>query len=101
MSDAPPTLKTLLALAWPVVIARATQSVIGFSDALLVAPLGENELAATTTASLDTYAFIILPMATAFIVQSFAAQLTGQGRRADARRYAWYGLAVAAAAMVL
>ena len=34
------TFATLLQLAWPVVLARATQSVIGFTDALLVAPLG-------------------------------------------------------------
>lgn len=89
------SLSTLLALAWPIVLARATQSVIGFTDALLVAPLGEDELAATTTGGLNTFAFIILPMGTAFIVQSFVAQLRGRGDLGAARRYAYYGLFLA------
>ena len=43
---------TLLSLAWPIILARATQAVIGFTDALLTAPLGEDALAAVTTGSL-------------------------------------------------
>jgi MATE family multidrug resistance protein len=82
----------LIALAWPVVLARATQSVIGFTDALLVAPLGEEPLAAVTTGALNTFAFIILPMGTVFIVQSFAAQLRGRGELSSVKRYALYGL---------
>ena len=57
------------------ILARATQSVIGFTDALLIAPLGQESLAAVTTGALNTFSFIILPMGTVFIVQSFAAQL--------------------------
>ena len=88
-------LRTLVSLAWPIVLARATQSVIGFTDALLVAPLGEDALAATTTGGLNSFAFIILPMGTAFIVQSFVAQLRGRGDLGAARRYAYYGLFLA------
>lgn len=80
------------------VIARATQSVIGFSDAFLVAPLGEDALAAVTTGALNTFAFIILPMGTAFIVQSFAAQLRGRGELEAVDRYAYYGLMLAVVA---
>jgi len=99
--SAPATFRTLILLAWPVVIARATQSAVGFIDAMMIAPLGEAELAATTTGALDSYAVMILPMGMAFIVQSFAAQLAGKGRAGDARRYAWYGLAIAAVTMVV
>lgn len=95
---APAGLYALLSLAWPIVLARATQSVIGFTDALLVAPLGEDALAATTTGSLNSFAFIILAMGTAFIVQSFVAQLRGRGDLSGARRYAYYGLALAVGA---
>ena len=52
----PPSLRTLLMLAWPVILSRATQSVVGFTDALMVAPLGESALAATTTGAFDTFA---------------------------------------------
>jgi multidrug resistance protein, MATE family len=91
-------LRTLLGLSWPIVLARAAQSVIGFSDALFVAPLGETELAAVTTGSLNAFAAIVLPTGTVFIVQSFVAQLRGRGETFGVRRYAWYGLTLAALA---
>jgi MATE family multidrug resistance protein len=97
----PANLRTLLALAWPIVLARATQSVIGFTDALMVAPLGKEALAATTTGGFNTFMFIILPMGTVFIVQSFTAQLRGRGDLVGARRYAHYGLVIALVAGLL
>src|SRR5688572_21048819 len=93
--------RKLLALAWPIVLARASQAVIGFTDALMVAPLGEAPLAAVTTGALNFFTFVILPMGVAFIVQSFAAQLRGKGDHAALPRYAWYGLSLAAAAGVI
>ena len=88
-------LPRLLSLSWPVVVARATQSVIGFSDALFVSPLGEESLAAVLTGAFNTFWLVILPMGTSFILQSFAAQLRGRGDLAAAGRYAWYGLILA------
>jgi MATE family multidrug resistance protein len=108
MAESPPfpdassaSLRALVKLAWPIVLARATQSVIGFCDALMVAPLGEDALAAATTGALNTLAFVIFPMGTVFIVQSFAAQLRGRGELAAIPRYAWYGLIMAACAGLL
>lgn len=91
----PGTYRQLMALAWPIVLSRATQSVIGFTDALMVAPLGEAPLAAVTTGALNTFSLIILPMGTVFILQSFAAQLRGRGDLESVRRYAWYGILLA------
>lgn len=98
MSAPPVNLRLLLALAWPVVLARATQAVVGFTDALMVAPLGEDALTATTTGAVNSLSAVILPMGTVFIVQSFVAQLVGKGRTGEARAYAWYGLGLALAA---
>src|SRR5689334_21647866 len=97
----PPALRTVLTLAWPVILARSTQAVIGLSDALMTAPLGVDALAAVTTGALNTFSIIILPMGVDFIVQSFAAQLTGKGDAVAARRYAWYGIIFAVASGVL
>lgn len=101
MSTAKASYRTLLTLAWPIVLARATQSVVGFSDALMVSPLGEEPLAAVTTGALNTFALVILPMGTVFILQSFAAQLRGRGELEAVRRYALYGLILSAIAAVL
>lgn len=109
-SDSPPTaaagrprapLRVLLALAWPIVISRSTQVVIGIADALMVAHLGAAELAATSTGAMNAFAIFILPMGIVFVVASFSSQLTGARDPAGVRRYGWYGLVVAAAAEVV
>lgn len=100
-TPSPPTLRTLLALAWPVIVSRSAQVVVGVADALMVAHLGAEALAATTTGAFNAVAFLILPMGIVFIVASFASQLTGRGDRAGARRYGFHGLLVAAGAGVV
>jgi len=82
------------------VVARSSQAVIGASDALMTAPLGEAPVAAVTTGAMNAYALVIVPMGVAFMVQSFAAQLSARGEVGAARRYAWYGLMVTAAVVV-
>jgi MATE family multidrug resistance protein len=93
-----PRLKGLLTLAWPIVISRASQVVVGVCDALMVAHLGDASLAATTTGAMNVFALLILPIGVAFIVSSFASQLFGKNDRAGARRYGYYGLALAVCA---
>jgi MATE family multidrug resistance protein len=75
--------------------------VVGIADAVMVAHLGEAALAATTAGAMNAYALFIFPMGLVFIVASFSSQLLGRGDRAGARRYGWYGLAVAAATQVI
>ncbi len=98
-SDATATasLRTLLGLAWPIIISRASQTVVGLSDTLMVAHLGASALAATATGSMNAFTLLILPMGVTFIVSSFTSQLFGQGDLAGARRYGWYGVFVALA----
>ncbi|HEY4238731.1 MAG TPA: MATE family efflux transporter [Kofleriaceae bacterium] len=88
-------LRVLVGLALPMVLARATQAVITFADAIQVKHLGEDAITATGVGGLNTFMFIILPMGAAFIIQSFVAQLAGRGDRDEAPRFAWYGLAIA------
>ncbi len=96
-----PVLRPLLSLAWPIVVSRSSQVVVGISDAVMVAHLGAPSLAATTTGALNAMALFILPMGTVFVVASFSSQLYGAGDVPGSRRYGWYGLAVAAATQVL
>jgi MATE family multidrug resistance protein len=91
----------LLGLAWPLVMSRASQTVVGLGDALMVAHLGESALAATTTGALNTFSVLILPMGIVFIVSSFSSQLFGKGDLAGARRYGIYGLILSLATQLL
>ncbi|MFZ5438498.1 MAG: MATE family efflux transporter [Myxococcota bacterium] len=97
----PAKFQTLLALAWPIIISRASQTIVGLSDTLMVAHLGASALAATATGGLNAFTLLILPMGITFIISSFSAQLFGKGDVAGARRYGWYGLLVALGTMVL
>jgi MATE family multidrug resistance protein len=89
------TLRGLLTLAWPIMLSRMSQSVIGLSDVWLVADLGAAALAATATGALNAFALLILPIGVMFVVSSFASQLAGAGDPGGARRFAWYGLIIA------
>ena len=88
-------LRQLLVLAWPVIIARSAQAVIGFADTLMTSPLGEEAIAATTSGAMNVFAVAILPMGCVFIVQSFAAQLHAKQDTAAMWRYAHYALLLA------
>lgn len=98
---APATLPALLRLAFPIVLSRASQTVVGLADAMMVAHLGAAALAATSTGATNAFTLLILPMGITFIVASFSSQLLGRGEAASARRYGWYGLAVAAGTQVV
>lgn len=95
------TLASLLRLALPIVLSRASQTVVGLSDAMMVAHLGASALAAASTGASNAFTLLILPMGITFIVSSFAAQLFGRGDAASARRYGWYGLIVAVVTQVV
>ena len=94
-------LPELLRLAWPVVLSRSTQSVVGLCDALLSARLGDEALASVATGSINLFSIAVVPMGTVFIVQSFASQLQGRGDLPAARRYAWHALVLAGITTVL
>lgn len=96
-----PSVGQLLALAWPVVISRSAQVVVGFTDAAMVARLGANELAATTAGATNVFNILILPMGVAFIVSTYSSQRVGAGDATGARRYGFYGLVLAVAAGIL
>ena len=95
------SLPGLLGLAWPIVFSRLSQTIIGLSDALFVAPLGAPALAAVATGAFNAFTFLILPVGIMYMVSSFSSQLYGAGDPTGARRFAWYGLFVAAVTQVL
>ena len=101
MSSSSASLRVLLALALPMVLSRATQSVMTFADALMVEHLGPQAIAASATGGFNVFLVMILPMGTVFIVQSFVAQHVGANDRDATPRYAYYGLIIAAVSGIL
>jgi MATE family multidrug resistance protein len=97
----PASLRVLLALAFPMILSRATQSVMTFADALMVEHLGPRAIAATATGGFNVFLVMIIPMGTVFIVQSFVAQLAGANDRDGTPRFAYYGLLIAVVSGVL
>ncbi|HEY0192321.1 MAG TPA: MATE family efflux transporter [Kofleriaceae bacterium] len=91
----PASIKALLRLAGPMVLARASQSVVTFADAYQVRHLGHEAIAAVATGGLNVMGFLMLAWGLVFIIQSFVAQLAGRGARDEAPRFAWYGLILA------
>ncbi len=99
----PPTVnaRSLWTLAWPIMISRASQAVVGLCDALMVAPLGAKALAATSTGAMNSFTILILPLGVTFLVSSFTSQMYGQGDSVGARRFGWYGLILAGFAQAM
>ena len=93
--------RALLRLAWPIILARMSQVVVGLCDAAMTAPLGRDALAATTAGSINVFTIVIFPMGIVLIAQSFSSQYSGKGDMRTATRFAWYGLIVAAASEIL
>jgi MATE family multidrug resistance protein len=96
-----PTVRNLLRLAWPIVVSRASQVIIGVTDVVMVSSLGQSAIAATATGAFNAFSVMVFPMGIVFIVSSFSSQLAGAGQAAGARRYGFYGLAVTLGAQVL
>lgn len=89
------SMRSLFVIAWPIMVSRMSQAVVGLCDTQMVSSLGTSALAATSTGSMNSFAIIIFPMAMIFLVASFSSQLYGQGDLTGARRYGWYGLFLA------
>jgi MATE family multidrug resistance protein len=85
----------------PMVLARASQSLITLADALQTKHLGPEAIASVATGGLNVIGFATLGMGTVFIVQSFVSQHVGRGERDATPRYAWYGLAIALLAQLV
>jgi MATE family multidrug resistance protein len=80
----PGELRSMLALAWPLILANLTQQIIQATDVLLMGRLGATELAAATLALNLTFTFNLLMLG--LITASSPMMATALGQRANAVR---------------
>jgi MATE family multidrug resistance protein len=77
-------LRSMLALAWPLILANLTQQVIQATDVLLMGRLGASQLAAATLALNLTFTFNLLMLG--LVIASSPMMATALGERSNAVR---------------
>ncbi|WP_291840328.1 MATE family efflux transporter, partial [Brevundimonas sp.] len=98
------TLKDLLNLAWPVVLARIGIMTMGLTDAIVVGNYASRELAFHSLAWAPHSIIVVTAVGLLFGVQVMTARMLGEGRRAEVgavlRRGLVYALQLGVAACI-
>jgi MATE family multidrug resistance protein len=89
-------LRSMLHLAWPVILAEIGWITMGIVDTIMVGPLGPAAIGAVGTGSTLFFAVIVLGMGTLLALDTFVAQSYGAGRIDDCHRWLFAGLQLAA-----
>ena len=102
--DTRKTTRDLLALAWPVILARIGIMTMGLTDAIVVGNFSSLELAYHSLAWTPTAVIVTTAVGLLMGVQVMTARLIGEGRRAEAgavlRRGLVYGLQIGVVSMI-
>ncbi len=83
------------ALAWPTVITMLSYTLMQFVDSLMVAQVGQVEVAAQGNGAVWSFAPIVMIFGILSIVNTFVSQSIGAKRPHEVARYAWAGIWVA------
>ncbi len=96
--------RTLLTLAWPLIISNSFSTVQITIDRLFLSQLHADAVSGATSAAMIFWTFFVLFQSTAMYVATFVAQYVGAGRRDRVGAAVWQGLyfsALAGFAMVV
>lgn len=88
-------LKEMLRAAWPLIVINLAFTGMQFADALMVAPLGPEALAAIFPATMLFLVPVVFGHGVLAVVNTFVAQSLGAGRPRDCGAYAIQGLWIA------
>jgi len=83
------SLKFMLKLAWPMVIANISFTIMQFVDTRMVAELGTAQLAAIVPASIMSFIPSSFALGVMTIVNTFVSQSLGKGKTKDCSNYCW------------
>lgn len=90
-----PDLAEMLRAAWPLIVINLAVTGMQFADALMVAPLGAEALAAIFPATMLFLVPVVFGHGVLAVVNTFVAQSLGGGRPQECGRYAVQGLWIA------
>ena len=85
-------LGAVLSISFPVIVAMASHTLMGFVDTWLLAEYGRDEVASVGAAGAVVFIFIAFVFGTSNCTSAFVAQSLGRGRPGDCSRYAWQGI---------
>lgn len=94
-------LRELLALSFPIIVAMASHTLMGFVDTWILARYGPNELAAVGAADAVAFTLLAFIFGTGNCVSTFVSQSMGRGEPAECARYTWQGIYFGIAMQVL
>ena len=86
------SLRELLQLGWPIMLAQLSTTLMGVVDSAFVGRLGAAELGAVAFASTWSWTIFSLFLGSASAVQTFVAQAQGAGEERRCGPWAWQGL---------
>jgi MATE family multidrug resistance protein len=86
------SLRELVQLGWPIVLAQLSTTLMGVVDSAFVGRLGAAELGAVAFANIWIWTLFSLFLGSASAVQTFVAQAQGAGDERRAGSWAWQGL---------
>jgi multidrug resistance protein, MATE family len=90
-------LRSLLTLAWPIVVAQVGMSLMGFVDTVLVGPLGAEALSALALGNTLYFGLLILGKGTLMSLDAHVSQAYGAGDLTECRRGLIQGMWMVAA----
>jgi len=85
-------LQEVLAIAFPVIIAMASHTLMGFVDTRMLADYGRNELAAVGASGVVAFTVMAFIFGAANCTSTFVAQSVGRKQFDECARYTWQGL---------
>ena len=85
-------LREVLGIAFPVIVAMASHTLMTFVDTRMLAGYGKNELAAVGAAGAVAFTIIAFMFGTAGCTSTFVSQSMGRGMPQECSRYTWQGM---------
>lgn len=82
-------LMEVLRLAFPMVLGYASSTIMHFVDAIMVARVGEAEMAAASSAGIVVFTLTALAFGVTSCVSTFASQCLGRGEARNCSAYVW------------
>ncbi|MCX5769803.1 MAG: MATE family efflux transporter [Candidatus Hydrogenedentes bacterium] len=93
--------REVMGMSWPIILGSLSYTIMLFVDTAMVARLGTENLAAIGSAGLWSYILGCFILGVVGCVSTFVSQSMGRGAMENCARYAWQGLYISLAAILL